>query len=95
MLLYLMPLYLFVLMMLFAIIVYAKLSHIINNNIKVCLQAHYKDPCPPILFVQRIVGRAFLKEHSNAGTFVDQHIAAGAFSRRLAQIYENYFGDDK
>ena len=66
-LLYLMPLYLFVLMMLFAVILYAKLSH----------------------------GRAFLKEHSNAGTFVDQHIAAGAFSRRLAQIYENYFGDDK
>ena len=76
---------------------------IINNNIKVCLQAYYKDPCPrdkdnvppSILLVLRVVGRAFLKEHSNAGTFVDQHIAAGAFSRRLAQIYENYFGDDK
>ena len=49
---------------------------------------------PPILFL-RDGRRAFLKEHSDAGTFVDQHIAAGAFSRRLAQIYENYFGDDK
>jgi len=26
---------------------------------------------------------------------VDQHIAAGVYSRQLAQIYENYFGDDK
>ena len=84
-------------MMLFAVILYEKLSHIIiNNNIKVCLQAYYKDPCPsPHSFVLTVVGRAFLKEHSDAGTFVDQHIAAGAFSRRLAQIYENYFGDDK
>ena len=48
-----------------------------------------------ILLVLTVVRRAFLKEHSDAGTFVDQHIAAGAFSRRLAQIYENYFGDDK
>jgi len=39
--------------------------------------------------------RAFLKEHCDAGTFVDQHIAAGVYSRQLAQIYENYFGDDK
>ena len=39
--------------------------------------------------------RAFLREHSEAGTFVAQHIAAGAYSHRLAQIYENYFGDDK
>ena len=87
--------------MLFAVILYAKLSHIINNNIKVCLQAYYKDPCPrdnvppSTLLVLTVLHRAFLKEHSNAGTFVDQHIAAGAFSRRLAQIYENYFGDDK
>ena len=39
--------------------------------------------------------RAFLREHSDAGTFVDQHIAAGAYSQQLAQIYENYFGHDK
>jgi len=39
--------------------------------------------------------RAFLREHSDVGTFVDQHIAAGAYSQRLAQIYENYFGHDK
>ena len=39
--------------------------------------------------------RAFLKEHSEAGTFVDQYIAAGAYSQRLAQIYENYYGLDK
>ena len=39
--------------------------------------------------------RAFLKEHCDAGTFVDQHIAAGVYSRQLAQIYKNYFGDDK
>jgi len=39
--------------------------------------------------------RAFLREHSEAGTFVAQHIAAGAYSHRLAQIYQNYFGDDK
>ena len=39
--------------------------------------------------------RAFLKEHCDVGTFVDQHIAAGVYSRQLAQIYENYFGDDK
>ena len=39
--------------------------------------------------------RAFLKEHCDAGTFVNQHIAAGVYSNQLAQIYENYFGDDK
>ena len=39
--------------------------------------------------------RAFLKEHSEAGTFVDQYIAAGAYSQRLAQIYENYYGPNK
>ena len=43
----------------------------------------------------RVECRAFLKEHSDVGTFVDQHIAAGAYSHQLAQIYENYFGDDK
>ena len=43
----------------------------------------------------RVDLRAFLREHSEAGTFVAQHIAAGAYSHRLAQIYENYFGDDK
>ena len=41
------------------------------------------------------IRRAFLKEHCDVGTFVDQHIAAGVYSRQLAQIYENYFGDDK
>ena len=43
----------------------------------------------------RVERRAFLREHSDVGTFVDQHIAAGAYSQRLAQIYENYFGHDK
>ena len=45
--------------------------------------------------LENVERRAFLKEHSDVGTFVDQHIAAGAYSQRLAQIYENYFGHDK
>ena len=41
------------------------------------------------------VSRAFLLENRDQGSFVEQHLAAGAFNLQMQNMYDHFFPGDR